>query len=279
MKQIYILFISVIFTLNYSYAQTNLITDDFLDINSWNITSGQLIISSNTVSTEGNSNMTLAFIAFSNAIGSGDLLKLTFNSNNVTNFATNGWAGVSLYSGGATGTEQIFIGSLGGESNWGVSGTAFSSSISLTESNESVSVTFTYEYNTGKWTINVGGETKNGTISSNLALNTLRIAADINNNADIAISDLLCQENSTSLSTTDYNFKDKANIYPNPSNGFIQIDGLTKAANYIVYNSLGREVLNGSVSSSNEKIDIQNLNNGVYLFKFENGNTLKFIKK
>ncbi|QRM89432.1 T9SS type A sorting domain-containing protein [Lacinutrix sp. WUR7] len=32
-------------------------------------------------------------------------------------------------------------------------------------------------------------------------------------------------------------------------------------------------------TTNNKKIDIQNLTNGIYFLKFENGNTLKFIKQ
>jgi hypothetical protein len=66
-------------------------------------------------------------------------------------------------------------------------------------------------------------------------------------------------------------------IFPNPSTDFIQISGLTKAENYKVYNVLGEEVNNGIISD-NEKINVINLTNGLYFLKFENGNTLKFLK-
>ena len=53
---------------------------------------------------------------------------------------------------------------------------------------------------------------------------------------------------------------------------------MEKALNYTVYNSLGQQVLKGKVEK-NERIDIQNLSSDLYLFKLEDGNTLKFIKK
>ena len=68
------------------------------------------------------------------------------------------------------------------------------------------------------------------------------------------------------------------NIHPNPSTKFIQISGLQKTENYSIFSLLGQEIAKGSVADE-ESIDTQNLNNGLYLLKFNNGNTLKFIKE
>jgi len=70
----------------------------------------------------------------------------------------------------------------------------------------------------------------------------------------------------------------KLNLKPNPSNNFIKISGLTKPQNYTVYNILGAKIINGVVSNK-EKINIQNLKNGLYYLKFKNGDNLKFIKE
>ncbi len=67
-------------------------------------------------------------------------------------------------------------------------------------------------------------------------------------------------------------------IYPNPSNDFIQIMELTKNLSYSIYNMLGKEVGNGAVSSD-EKIDIQHLPNGLFFIKISDGKTMKFIKE
>ena len=71
---------------------------------------------------------------------------------------------------------------------------------------------------------------------------------------------------------------DTLNLYPNPSRNFIQISGLKKLENYSIFSLLGTEISKGTISDK-ESIDTQNLNNGVYLLKFNNGNTLKFIKE
>ena len=68
------------------------------------------------------------------------------------------------------------------------------------------------------------------------------------------------------------------NVYPNPASHFIKISGLDKPEQYTLFNILGAKITNGSISN-NQKIDIQNLTSGLYFLKFENGNTLKFLKK
>lgn len=69
----------------------------------------------------------------------------------------------------------------------------------------------------------------------------------------------------------------KITIFPNPSLDFIQIIGLKVKENYIIYNNLGKEIQKGIISNQ-ESIDIHNFTNGLYFLKFENGNTLKFLK-
>ncbi|MGK0378801.1 MAG: hypothetical protein ACJA1Z_002619 [Patiriisocius sp.] len=67
-------------------------------------------------------------------------------------------------------------------------------------------------------------------------------------------------------------------LYPNPSNDFISIKGSIDTNQYIVYDILGKEVLNGTISE-NIKINIQDLNSGIYLLKFTDLNAIKFIKE
>ena len=66
--------------------------------------------------------------------------------------------------------------------------------------------------------------------------------------------------------------------FPNPSSETIQISGLATKENYMIYSLLGAEIKSGNISN-NETIDIENFTNGVYLLKFGNGNTIKFIKE
>ncbi|MFD1014415.1 T9SS type A sorting domain-containing protein [Winogradskyella rapida] len=67
-------------------------------------------------------------------------------------------------------------------------------------------------------------------------------------------------------------------MHPNPAINFLQISGLIETQDYKIYNSLGKEVKNGSISNQ-EKINIQNLTKGIYFLNFANGSTFKFLKE
>lgn len=67
------------------------------------------------------------------------------------------------------------------------------------------------------------------------------------------------------------------NLYPNPSNNYIIISGLNKNENYTIYNAIGTTVKKGIIYNQ-EKISIQNLSDGAYFLKLNNGKTFKVIK-
>lgn len=67
-------------------------------------------------------------------------------------------------------------------------------------------------------------------------------------------------------------------IYPNPTTDYIQIFGLSKPSHYTINNVLGSELKKGTLYE-NEQIDIQHFTNGLYFLNFENGSTIKFMKK
>ena len=81
------------------------------------------------------------------------------------------------------------------------------------------------------------------------------------------------------LSVDDLDIDDKkVRLFPNPSSDFLKVSGLTKAENYKIFNILGAQVNEGIISNG-EKIQIENLTNGLYFLKFNDGNTIKFLKK
>ena len=85
--------------------------------------------------------------------------------------------------------------------------------------------------------------------------------------------------NCATLATQDMNnYNENVIIYPNSSNDFIFIYGLTQAEQYKIYNSLGSNMGSGFLSNE-KKIDIRHLTSGLYFLKWNNRNTLKFIKK
>jgi len=81
-----------------------------------------------------------------------------------------------------------------------------------------------------------------------------------------------------SLSAGDFELNDQATLYPNPSQDYVKIKGLTNAENYTIYNILGSEVKKGSISND-EAIEIKDFTEGMYFLRLENGNTLKFVKR
>ncbi len=80
-----------------------------------------------------------------------------------------------------------------------------------------------------------------------------------------------------SLLSVEENEFNKISIHPNPAKDAIQINGLHEE-DYTIYNLMGAQVARGSVSD-HQDINIQNLVQGVYLLKLENGNTIKFVKE
>lgn len=80
------------------------------------------------------------------------------------------------------------------------------------------------------------------------------------------------------LSTSSFNTTASVSISPNPSSDFIQINNLKATQEYIIYNTFGAQVKTGSVSNL-DQIDIQELNTGLYFFKLNDTNAIKFVKK
>jgi len=89
--------------------------------------------------------------------------------------------------------------------------------------------------------------------------------------------DNLTINDTSTLSILDFN-SENMKTFPNPSSDFIQIPGLTKKTNYIIYNINGLEIRKGNISKY-QKVDIKNLANGLYLLKLEDRSAVKFIKE
>ena len=79
------------------------------------------------------------------------------------------------------------------------------------------------------------------------------------------------------LSTNNAQFN-TITLYPNPTSNFIKISGLVKAENYNILDVRGAIIKKG-VIEVNQQINIQNLANGLYFLKFENGNAIRFLKE
>lgn len=77
------------------------------------------------------------------------------------------------------------------------------------------------------------------------------------------------------LSTKNYLTQISFNL--NNHNNFIELKGISKAENFIIYNFLGSKILNGEIENKG-KISIDYLKKGIYFFRLENGYINKFLK-
>jgi hypothetical protein len=72
------------------------------------------------------------------------------------------------------------------------------------------------------------------------------------------------------------------NMFPNPANGNAVYFSIDTDAKIKIYNILGKLVAKDTISSTDKKIDITNLNKGIYIVKIRVNNDFiikKLIKK
>jgi uncharacterized repeat protein (TIGR01451 family) len=83
----------------------------------------------------------------------------------------------------------------------------------------------------------------------------------------------------TSLFKTTYNNTFDINIYPNPTKSLIHLQlGNNQLSIITIFNTIGKVILNRSVSSNYSSINIENLPSGVYLIEIQQG-AQKVVKK
>ena len=91
--------------------------------------------------------------------------------------------------------------------------------------------------------------------------------------------------NNATLTSKNFETTNKSFIVsPNPTNDFVEIafPNQLNTAIFSIYNLLGQNILNNEISVTNSKVDLSNLNSGVYIFKIEANNfsqSGKVIKK
>ncbi|NHN24215.1 T9SS type A sorting domain-containing protein [Flavobacterium jejuense] len=74
------------------------------------------------------------------------------------------------------------------------------------------------------------------------------------------------------------NIINKIKVFPNLSTDFIQIKGFSEDEKYSIYNMLGLEIMKG-FCTENKMINIQELAKGMYFFKVNNTQNIKFFKE
>ena len=91
-------------------------------------------------------------------------------------------------------------------------------------------------------------------------------------------STLLLESSTLSLNSL-IKGKDQLSVYPVPAANYVSISNLKEIKAYRVLNVLGQEILEGFVSSSKDRIDIQSLDKGFYVLSFKNEESLRFLKE
>jgi hypothetical protein len=71
---------------------------------------------------------------------------------------------------------------------------------------------------------------------------------------------------------------EQISLYPNPATSFTEIKGLNPNSNLLIYNILGKEILDSKLRGKSIILDTSEFQTGIYFIK--NGlKTMKFIKQ
>ncbi len=112
------------------------------------------------------------------------------------------------------------------------------------------------------------------------------VITGLNNPLDLAINEssiFIIERNANKISKferplgVDDFSKNTIRISPNPAEDFIEIAKLSETITYKIYNILGEQMTNGSISPL-EKLDISDLSSGIYLLQLSGKEAVKFIK-
>lgn len=135
--------------------------------------------------------------------------------------------------------------------------------------------------------------TASGTFGSEIVIDDTQSQAyaftlnDFDNDGDIDIAniaynddDLNWFENELITLNLSEQITEDISFYPNPTSSMLNFKGtFSKALDVSVFDILGKEILNTKIDSS-LALDVSNLENGTYILKFKNYNTvLKFVKE
>ncbi len=201
MKKLVIVVLVGLLTATLSHAAVIVFSDDFsgngnrtLDGSTpdtgedWSVTAGEMRKSGGVMDTALGDSSALqlanAYFADSRALAAGEMITFTFETINTTGTWTD-WAGISLFEGE---TERFFMGLPGGSANWGLDGSGLIGGAKYTTlPGAAQNVTFSYAYDTGGWSMDVGAQSLSGTGVANLGLNRVRIGAEAGANIAVTI--------------------------------------------------------------------------------------------
>ena len=105
----------------------------------------------------------------------------------------------------------------------------------------------------------------------------MEVLSNFNDSEYTSFSEIAFASNNI-LSTEQFELIKSIKVYPNPVSEFLKISELNKSEEYKIYDITGSEISNGNVSSE-EKLNVKDFPKGLYFIKFDNRNTLKFLKE
>ena len=161
---------AVVFADDFSYADGTTLSGQTPDVGSgkwtgtdaWQVNGGALSLAHDGGAIYG---------YFTSTLVAGQKLTLTFDTQAITGFLGASTAVVSLYD--SLGHET-YMGDTGGPTTYWTLGGAIGG-VTTSDSNQANKATFTYEFDTGKWTFSTNGGTYSGTGTAGYALDYLRI--------------------------------------------------------------------------------------------------------
>lgn len=171
----------------------------------WSVTGGSYTVNEGGYldTNDGNSSSNQAFAEFTRALAAGDKLFLSFSTRETAGagIANSGWVGISLYHTDTSSPNEVFfLGSPGNKSEWGIDGKGVTQQVFSPPITADVQdVFFIYDYDTRNWEYTVGDQTLSGTTASSLALDRIRIGADIEYRATMAIDYIQVEFNAAEI--------------------------------------------------------------------------------
>lgn len=179
---------TIVFSDTFSQAPGTPVVGSTPDVGGVFTGSGPNISAANTYDTDGGS--FTAFSAFTSALGPGEIITLDYDTLVPEQGSANvftGWGGVSLFSGGSGGNEEIFTGNSA-DGSWGTDGSTgfwinpatapFSGNNHQQASGDTNVVNhihFTYNYSTGAYSFSTENTNYSGIAAAGQELDTLRI--------------------------------------------------------------------------------------------------------